>query len=64
MYFDVETRQRILNQFHHLLNPGGFLILGASENILGSTDQFELQHMGQTVLYKKEKLKSNYERTG
>jgi len=53
IYFDVKTRLAILEQFYHMLNPEGFLFLGASENIFGVTDKFESQHLGRTIIYKR-----------
>jgi chemotaxis protein methyltransferase CheR len=44
IYFDVPTRQKIINQFENLLSPGGYLYLSHSENLLGinhSLNRFE-----------------------
>lgn len=35
IYFDVQTRQKIVNEFVRLLSPGGFLFLSLSESLLG-----------------------------
>jgi chemotaxis protein methyltransferase CheR len=52
IYFDSKTRLTILEQFHKMLNSDGFLILGASENIIGVSDKFESNHIGRTIIYK------------
>lgn len=33
IYFDVETRQRLINEYQRLLKPGGFLMIGHSESL-------------------------------
>ena len=41
IYFDVETKKRILDQMAALLAEDGFLFLGAAETVLGITDSFK-----------------------
>ena len=41
IYFDVETKKRILDQMASLLADDGFLFLGAAETVLGITDCFK-----------------------
>ena len=53
IYFDDETKKRILEQFHSMLAPDGILLLGATENIYTLSDKFESRHVGETVLYLK-----------
>jgi two-component system CheB/CheR fusion protein len=40
IYLDAEAQKKLLPLFHYSLNPGGFLFLGSSESIGGSTDLF------------------------
>jgi two-component system CheB/CheR fusion protein len=40
IYMDLSLQKHILPIFHYALNPGGFLFLGASENVGGFTDLF------------------------
>jgi chemotaxis methyl-accepting protein methylase len=35
IYFDRETQERLFDQFHNALVPGGFLVLGKVETLLG-----------------------------
>lgn len=42
IYFDLETKKKIIDQFLSLLEPGGFLCLGLSESLLGINDRFDL----------------------
>ena len=40
IYFDIETKGKILEKIHGLLEPDGFLFLGGAETVLGVTDAF------------------------
>ena len=40
IYLNAETQKKLLPLFHYSLGPGGFLFLGSSESIGGSTDLF------------------------
>lgn len=41
IYFDLETKKRVLEQMATLLPDDGFLFLGAAETVLGITDAFK-----------------------
>ncbi len=56
IYFDDAIKTVICRQLHQLLNKGGILILGASENLLflkGTGVQFESVREGDTLYYVK-----------
>jgi chemotaxis protein methyltransferase CheR len=53
IYFDLVTRTRMVHQLYDMLSHGGFLILGATENLYGITDQFESLRYGNTLMYRK-----------
>jgi chemotaxis protein methyltransferase CheR len=40
-YFDGPTKNAVLERIAQQLNPGGFLILGAAESVVGLTEAFE-----------------------
>ncbi|MBW2568441.1 MAG: protein-glutamate O-methyltransferase CheR [Deltaproteobacteria bacterium] len=42
IYFDSATKKKIIDQFYHLIEPGGYLCLGLSESLLGIDDRFIL----------------------
>lgn len=52
IYFSAQVKSRILNQFAGALNPGGYLMLGASESITGLTDRFEMLRCSPGIVYR------------
>jgi chemotaxis protein methyltransferase CheR len=53
IYFDVETKIKILNQILTGLHPGGYLFLGGAETTLNLQASFERVPIGTTVAYRK-----------
>jgi chemotaxis protein methyltransferase CheR len=53
IYFDVETKIKILNQILTVLNVGGYLLLGGAETTLNLHGSFERIPIGNTAVYKK-----------
>ncbi len=41
IYFDLETKRKVLEQMATILPDDGFLFLGAAETVLGITDAFK-----------------------
>jgi len=56
IYFDLPARQRVLQVFSEKLVPGGFLMLGHSENLLNLGADFELVHLRSDLVYRKPEL--------
>ncbi|MEI6897222.1 MAG: protein-glutamate O-methyltransferase CheR [Psychromonas sp.] len=52
IYFSLDVKSRILNQFAGALNPGGYLILGASESLTGLTEKFDMVRCNPGIIYK------------
>lgn len=52
IYFSSEVKSKIINQFAGALNPGGYLILGASESITGLTEKFDMIRCNPGIIYK------------
>ncbi len=53
IYFDVETRKRVLGLFAQRLREGGYLLLGHSENLLSLSTRFELVQLSGDLVYRK-----------
>src|SRR5262249_44235381 len=53
IYFDLDTRRRVCRGLHGLLAGGGWLGLGAAENLSGVSDEFEAVRFGDALLYRK-----------
>jgi len=52
IYFSQESRADILSRMAKVLNPGGYLIVGASESLVRQADEFELVRTGNGVIYR------------
>ncbi|RQW63991.1 protein-glutamate O-methyltransferase [Vibrio viridaestus] len=52
IYFSSEMKSKVLNQMASSLNPGGYLLLGASESLTGLTDKFEMVRCNPGIIYK------------
>lgn len=42
IYFDSETRERLISQLYELLNPGGHLFIGQTETVAINVNKFKL----------------------
>jgi len=51
IYFDAETRKKILKELHGTLFQGGWLLLGGAETAFGVEDWFERQTVGRAIVY-------------
>jgi chemotaxis protein methyltransferase CheR len=52
-YFDQPTCERLCNALFALLEPGGFLALGAAESLYGIDDRFEMIRHGRAIIYRR-----------
>ncbi|MGB5855271.1 MAG: protein-glutamate O-methyltransferase [Oceanisphaera sp.] len=52
IYFSAANKTKILNQFAQSLNPGGYLLLGASESLTGLSDKFEMIRCNPGIIYR------------
>jgi chemotaxis protein methyltransferase CheR len=41
IYFDQDTKIKVLERIARMLDPAGFLVLGAAETVVGLTDSFK-----------------------
>lgn len=53
IYFDTESRRRVIDTFYDRLVPGGYLFLGHSESLLNVSTAFELAHLRNDLVYRR-----------
>jgi chemotaxis protein methyltransferase CheR len=53
IYFDTDSRRKVIDNFYERLAPGGYLMLGHSESLLHVTTAFELAHLSSDLVYRK-----------
>jgi chemotaxis protein methyltransferase CheR len=53
IYFDRDTKQRVVESFAERLAPGGYLLLGHSESLIHVTTAFELARLHSDLVYRK-----------
>ncbi len=51
IYFDPESKRRVIQTFWEKLRPGGYLLLGHSETLLNVSTSFELKHHRSALVY-------------
>jgi len=51
IYFDVESKRKILAELRETMFRGGYLLLGGSETTLNLDDRFARKLIGQAVFY-------------
>lgn len=53
IYFDLETKKRVVRTFRDKVRPGGYLLLGHSESLVNLSTDFELQHLRHDMVYRR-----------
>jgi chemotaxis protein methyltransferase CheR len=53
IYFDAQSRRRVIENLYERLLPGGYLLLGHSESLLNVSTAFELVHLREDLVYRK-----------
>jgi chemotaxis protein methyltransferase CheR len=53
IYFDLDTKQTVIETFHDKLKSGGYLLLGHSESLINVTSAFELKHLTSDLVYRR-----------
>ncbi len=58
IYFDDESRRKVVSYLYDALKPGGYLFLGHSESVARISAAFELERIGGFLCYKKPEVKN------
>jgi len=53
IYFDAETKKRVIDTFYERLAPGGYLLLGHAESLITLSTAFELCHLRSDLVYRR-----------
>lgn len=53
IYFDANSRRRVIDNLYERLVPGGYLLLGHSESLLNLSTAFELVHLSSDLVYRR-----------
>ncbi len=59
IYFDIPSKQRVIQHFYKNLLPHGYLFLGHSESLYGVNDEFRLVHLPSATAYVKPPQKTS-----
>lgn len=53
MYFDEAEQRRLIEKFYRCLTPGGYLLVGHAESLLGLTEKFTMVYRNSGTAYKR-----------
>jgi chemotaxis protein methyltransferase CheR len=53
IYFDTETKQRVLTRAARVIRPNGYLVLGSAETLVGLDVPFDAVHFQKCVIYRR-----------
>jgi chemotaxis protein methyltransferase CheR len=53
IYFDEAEQKRLIEKFHHCLNPEGFLFVGHAESLFGLSNKFHMIHQNNATVYQR-----------
>jgi len=51
IYFDFAVQLKVLENIHRSMQEGGFLFIGHSESLIGITELFRAQSLGEGIVY-------------
>ena len=63
IYFDEAEQKRLIEKFHHCLNPEGYLFVGHAESLFGLTKKFHMIHQNNATVYQRIEAAVNFSPT-
>lgn len=57
IYFDFDSRKKVIDMFYNRLNENGYLLLGHAESLINISTAFKLKHLKHDMVYQKPELK-------
>ncbi|MCK4535803.1 MAG: protein-glutamate O-methyltransferase CheR [Desulfuromonadales bacterium] len=56
IYFDLDGKKKVIDNFFQRLHPEGYLLLGHSESLINLSTSFQLRHFQHDMVYQKSAL--------
>ncbi len=53
IYFDMQSRKKVVDGFYNILAEGGYLLLGHAESLINMSTAFTLKHLRRDLVYQK-----------
>jgi len=53
IYFDLDSKKKVVSKFGSCLNKAGHLFMGNSESLYSVTENFDMMHFPSAIVYKK-----------
>ena len=53
IYFDLESKRKVIRTFSEKVRAGGYLLLGHSESLINVSNAFELEHLHNDLVYRR-----------
>ena len=53
IYFDVESKKKVIHNFYNKMDEGGYLFLGYAESIMNISTAFTLHHLKNDMVFRK-----------
>jgi chemotaxis protein methyltransferase CheR len=51
IYFDKDSKQKVINSFYERIAENGYLILGNSESLFSISNAFKMLHFPSAIIY-------------
>jgi chemotaxis protein methyltransferase CheR len=55
IYFDRESKQKVINSFYSKISENGYLVLGNSESLFSISNDFKMLHFPSAIIYNRRK---------